>query len=146
MSSHSSMRRQPSMITFSTFISTRMSSSVTCSSALNSNSPSSQLKNLKAVSWICSRTACSRVPRSMTPLPRRTAPMRAPSPSLFLRRERRLRLRGADGARLHEAFAQGQVLRHREGVVDEAVAEEDLAPLLATADRAVSYTHLTLPT
>ncbi len=71
------------MMTFSTFISTRMSSSPATSSDPNSNSPSLQLKKLNAASWIWSRTAASSVARSMTPFCSRMVPMRAPSPSFF---------------------------------------------------------------
>ena len=53
------------MITDSTFISTRMSSSVTVSSASKVKSPSVQLKKLKVTSSIWSRTDCSSVARSM---------------------------------------------------------------------------------
>ena len=61
--------------------------------------------------------------------------MRAPSPAFFCSASASLSCSAVIGARLHETLAERQVLRHREGVVDEAVAEEDLAPLLPTADR-----------
>ncbi len=88
MSSHSSMRRQPSMMTFSTFISTRTSWSSGRSSALKENSPSAQLKKSKAASWICSRTASSSVARAMNSFSSRMVPMRGPSLPAFFCAER----------------------------------------------------------
>ena len=144
MSSHSSMRRQPSMMTVSTFISTRMSSSGGLSPAPNSNSPSVQLKKLKAVSWICSRTACSSVSRSMRPCSRRMPPEARAVRGLLLRGERLLELRVADGAGLDEPLAERQQLRRGVGVGDHPVAEEDLARLAVPADgeRAALGAHL----
>ena len=115
------------------------------SSAPNSNSPSGQLKKLKAVSWICSRTACSRVARSMTPCSRRMPPMRRALAGLLLRGERRLELRGADRAGLHEPLAERQQLRHARRRSRSCPLRKKILPdssLAADGERAALGAHL----
>ena len=61
--------------------------------------------------------------------------MRAPSPPFFCAASAALSCSAVMDAGLHQTLAERQRLRHREGVVDEPVAEEDLAPLIVAADR-----------
>ena len=123
------------MITVSTFISTRMSSSVTWSSAPNSNSPSAQLKKLKAASWICSRTACSSVARSIDAgLEQDRRRCARPHPTSSARSRATLSCSAVTAPDLTRRSPRGRCCGTRVGVVDEAVAEEDLAPLVAAPD------------
>ncbi len=99
------------MTTVSTLISTRMSSSGGLSSAPNSNSPSDQLKKLKAVSWICSRTATSSVSRSMKPFSSSIAADAGTLARPLLSRQGLLELVRGDRAGLDQALAERQQLR-----------------------------------
>ena len=88
-----------------------MSSSGGLSSAPNSNSPSVQLKKLKAVSWICSRTAVLERPAVEVALSKQDVSETGALRRLLLRGEGLFELRAADGPGFDEAFAERQQLR-----------------------------------